>query len=1017
MEKQLQNIRDKLINAALSGLIILLIPLIIISISRTIETGWQWTYLIQFSISAAAFLIYLFRKQLSVSYKTHFLTILFILVCIVGTFKFGTSGGHYSCLIAVLIVTLIYGRRTGFMYFAIVLSGMILIGVLHILKIIPPEIDFNVYNYNITTWLTLIFALTYMMIIIIFSVGLFYDFFVENIKAITQKTNEQELVKANLEQNEKQLKQKNEEFAALNEKLTMLNDEYRLAKEIAENNHLQYKQLADSFTEVFFAMDNQLQYTFWNRASEQLTGIKSYDALGKHLFDIFPDTPQIRQAEKEYLDVVRTQQPKTFITKYDFGNDQIFYEISVYPTNNGISVFTKNITERFKTEQALKESEARFHIIADYSPDWEVFRNKKGELIYSSLSFEELTGFKNEDLISGKITMKDYVHPDDLEFALEVFSGAVRGDTITTEFRIITKDNQTKYITLSVRPVLVENNKFIGFRSSLKDITEQKQTELNLLKYQTAIESANASIVITDGEGNIEYANPFFTQLTGYAKEEYLGKNPRILKTNYFPTEYYKDLWDTIKAGKTWQGEFHNRKKNGELYWERTVISPIQNSRNEITNFVAIKTDITETIKMFDELFKSKEQLEKSQLQLKEQNEEYIALNKELTDLNVEFWHAKENAELSENHFKLLIDNVPEPIFIQSDYKFEYVNKATVILYGAESAEQLEGTHINNIIHPDYKELVIQRIIKMNENKIAGERIELKHLKLDNSVIDVEVTSVPFFYNNKNGALVFVHDITDRKIAELELIVAKEKAEESSRLKTAFLNNMTHEIRTPLNAIIGFTQMLKKPDLPDNKRNDFVSIVLNSSGQLQSIIEDLITISKLETNMEIVNIQQININAIILNLLDIYTPRSEKQNIALYSHHPLPDDKAEVMTDKIKLNEILSNLINNAIKFTQNGFVEFGYDIVATGSDLTVQLQFYVKDTGIGIDPKIREKIFERFVQADSGLSRRFGGTGLGLSISKGFVALLGGKIWVESEIDMGSTFYFTIPYKPINVL
>ena len=252
--------------------------------------------------------------------------------------------------------------------------------------------------------------------------------------------------------------------------------------------------------------------------------------------------------------------------------------------------------------------------------------------------------------------------------------------------------------------------------------------------------------------------------------------------------------------------------------------------------------------------------------------------------------------------------------------------------------------------------------------------------------------------------------ISERMALIDKLRLAKEKAEESDRLKTAFLQNMSHEVRTPLNAIIGFSKMLDKPELSPDKRKNFTSIVINSSNQLLSIVNDVLTISSLETKQETVNLQNVCINTIVLDLFSIFKVQSLNKNISIYVQHELTDKESQIFTDKTKVNQILTNLLSNALKFTHEGYVEFGYKMKHPEE----QLEFYVKDTGIGIKAVHLDAIFERFRQADLSTSRVYGGTGLGLAISKSFVELLGGRIWVDSVVGEGSTFYFTIPYRPV---
>lgn len=250
-----------------------------------------------------------------------------------------------------------------------------------------------------------------------------------------------------------------------------------------------------------------------------------------------------------------------------------------------------------------------------------------------------------------------------------------------------------------------------------------------------------------------------------------------------------------------------------------------------------------------------------------------------------------------------------------------------------------------------------------------------------------------------------IQDVTSLKQIENELIIAKEIAEENNQLKTAFLQNLSHEVRTPMNAINGFSDLLNDPEITEEKRKKYISIIQKSSSQLLSIITDILTISSLETKQEKLMVGKINVNKVLANLLAIYETQILEKNIELKTSFDLDDQEANVLTDRTKLVQILTNLINNALKFTDKGSIEFGYVLKDTN------LEFFVRDSGIGMREEAFKKVFERFTQADNTIAPRFGGTGLGLSISKEFVELLGGKIWVQSEEGSGSTFYFTIPY------
>lgn len=247
------------------------------------------------------------------------------------------------------------------------------------------------------------------------------------------------------------------------------------------------------------------------------------------------------------------------------------------------------------------------------------------------------------------------------------------------------------------------------------------------------------------------------------------------------------------------------------------------------------------------------------------------------------------------------------------------------------------------------------------------------------------------------------HDFVEQK---KELQEAKEKAEESDLLKSAFLANMSHEIRTPMNGILGFVELLKQPILSGEDQQNYVRIIEESGKRMLNIINDIISISKVEAGQSEVFYSETNINDQIKYIHSFFKQEAKNKNIELYYKTGLSDQDSMVVTDREKIYAIFTNLVKNAIKFTHRGFVELGYEKKGD------YMEFYVRDTGVGIRPDQQSIIFERFRQANDSLSREYEGAGLGLAISKAYVEMIGGKIWVESDLGKGSVFYFTIPYQ-----
>ncbi len=374
----------------------------------------------------------------------------------------------------------------------------------------------------------------------------------------------------------------------------------------------------------------------------------------------------------------------------------------------------------------------------------------------------------------------------------------------------------------------------------------------------------------------------------------------------------------------------------------------------------------------------------------------------------------------SEEKFRLIAENTSDGIAISgADGQLKYVSPAYLKQFGYLETDELRPTQESLAlnIHPDDRDALSVNLMQAIDQRASG-LVYSYRVKHSEGHYFWREDNAKFQYNNAGvyiGSYIVCRDISDRKATEEELIKAKEKAEQSDRLKSAFLANMSHEIRTPMNGILGFANLLKEPDLTGKEQQEYIRIIEKSGKRMLNIIHDIVDISKIEAGLMDVEIKELNINEQIEYIYTFFKPEAEAKGLQLSFKNALSSKEAIIKTDREKFYAIFTNIVNNAIKYTVEGSIEFGY-ILKTVTPLaersqSTELEFFVKDTGMGIRQEQMEMIFERFRQGDD-LTNRFNeGTGLGLSISKAYVEMLGGKIRVESEEGKGSTFYFTMPY------
>ena len=536
---------------------------------------------------------------------------------------------------------------------------------------------------------------------------------------------------------------------------------------------------------------------------------------------------------------------------------------------------------------------------------------------------------------------------------------------------------------------LIASNKELAFQMKEKEKREEELVILNTVlnnqismrnksdlalkesneKFSKAFQSSTYIITISrlDDGGYIE-VNDSFVSISGFTRKEALS-NTEIGINIWVDKEERNSVISALLSGKDVEGkEFHFRKKNGGIITGLTSAKIIY--INKQPYMISSVDDITER-KKAESLLRESEQKSMS-----------------------------------------IMENSADAIFITNQHgKYIYTNKEVSVLLGY-TAEEMKSKTIAELTDQNKHEEIFQIFNQvLNEGKSYTE-IEL--LKKDGNYISTDLNAVLLPDGTVYGSC---RDITERKQAENELIKAKEKAEESDRLKSAFLTNMSHEIRTPMNGILGFAELLKEPNISGDDLHDFIQTIQISGARMLNTINSIVDISKIESGLIQIDIRETDINEKMEFTYKFFKPEVENKGLQFSYKNGLPSNEAIIKTDEVKVYGILTNLVRNAIKFTYDGSIEFGYVLKSdsepgsTEPGRSAELEFFVKDTGIGIPNNQQEIIFERFRQGSESTNRGYEGSGLGLSISKSYVEMLGGRIWVESEEGLGSTFYFTIPY------
>lgn len=967
----------------------------------------------------------------------------------------------------------------------------------------------------------------------------------------------------------------------------------------------------------------------------------------------------------------------------------------------------QDITETKNAEIKLLENESKFRALSENSLTG-VFMIENGCFRYVNHEMGKIFGYSPEEMIGKRADM--IAPPEVRQMLTESYKELMKGESLSRTIETLGRRKDGVDINIQIFERFVSIDNHLVLFGNILNITKSVQNEEKLRLFSNVIKQSPVSVIVTDTNGNIEYANPFFEKLTGYNIDEYQGQNPRIQKSGVHADSLYKELWDTIKAGETWEGELYNQKKDGTFCWEKAIIFPIKNEKGDIKNFVEIKTDITESKEMTRKLVASEKKSDESRkwfealfytspayISITKLNGEYVDVNDNFLAISghtkdeligrlsseVKIWVNPEDrdkllhglktngfVERMETTFRIknnkqiyalvsakLIERNNEQVILMVTHDVTEQKELELHLLNAKNKAEEDASNLNNIkteleqresllvsiqeishtggweyeiatgksfwtpevyqiyevsdienfdhlndslmfYENDYREKIVSALnncinkgisydlivpftsqkgnlkwgrakakpvfeqdkivrvigsfmdvtdqvtkeeelirakqtaeenekairIQQEELQLNNERLESllqisqlgqvstnellketleeaikltkskygyiylydedtrqftlntwseevmekcritsvaannnldesgfwgeavrqrKEIVVNNFQIDNPLKkgtpeghvklwnflTIPVFVDEKIVAVAGLgnkdSDYDQSDVRQLSLIMntvwkmlervklvndltlAREKAEESDRLKTAFLLNVSHEIRTPMNGILGFLSLLEQPELSESGRSEYIAIMNKSGERLMDTINGIVEISKIEIGDLNLNYDLVDLSEVMHYCLCFFKVQTDAKGVQFKIGNEIEGENALVKTDKHKLDSILLNLIKNAVKFTDSGKIEIGNYLKDEN------IWFYVSDTGKGIPADKIDKVFDSFVQADTSLTRGYEGLGIGLSIVKAYIKALNGSIEVKSEIGKGTTFLFSIPYLP----
>ena len=775
-----------------------------------------------------------------------------------------------------------------------------------------------------------------------------------------------------------------------------------------------FRALAENSPDVIMRFDRDHRHVYVNEAVETQTGIKVDDFLGKNHQEmgVFP-VELVKLWEVGLEKVFRTGESETIIFDIQFEGNPISLEWRLYPEENqqgsvgSVIGVARDITDTRVSENALKKSEERLNLALQGTNlglwDWNLVNNQ----VYFSPIWFSMLGYGPDELPQLLDTWTSLQHPEDAQESMKKVMNVIknREDSFEIEFRMRHKNGSYVWIRGMGKAVgLDSDGNTVRLTGIHEDISERRRNE----------QVKQVLFDISNAVGTTQSLDELYGKI-----RESLG---RVVDTTNCFLALYNEVSDTLtlpfmEDEKDSFTEFPARKTLTSFVIRTGEAQLVDNEREkELTRQeeiepvgapcvswlgVPLKHD-GKTIGVFAVQSYSEEVVySQADAALLEFASDQIALA-------IERRRHQDHLRITQEKQRRVFESSPDPmIVVDPSAKILDFNSAFLEVFSVEP-EVVYGQKIFRFIHPEDWRRSIQ---DFNRTWEAGylKNLEYQIVRPDGVSFDGEASSGAIYgTNGKPESMVLIlKNITERKDAERRLLEAKYQAEESDRLKTAFLSNMSHEIRTPMNAIVGFSDLLSDEDLTKDDRKDFIAQINQGADDLMRLIDDIIDIAKIEAGQVNVHIAECFIKDLFKELHLMFQQnimRSGKDHVNLVLKWDWPMTDLAIYTDPFRLKQILVNMLGNAVKFTEEGEIVLGIEDHPEG------IRFYVKDSGIGIREDKQKVIFDRFMQGHETKTKLYGGTGLGLAISKNLTEILGGEIGLESVSGEGSTFWFILP-------